>query len=127
MKIAGLLLLLTIPLLPQGKTYPSVFVNIPAKAHAKTSHLVSEPNSVAAGQKLLADHCGLCHGVAGEGTSRAPNLIANDDVKHATAGDIFWVITNGAIRKGMPPWSKMPEQQRWQIVSYLMSVNPQGQ
>jgi mono/diheme cytochrome c family protein len=124
MKIAGLLLLLfTIPLLTQSKNFPSAFVHVPAKAHANTSPLVTDPASVAVGQKLFADKCGVCHGTLGEGTSRAPGLISNDDIKHATPGDVFWVITNGVIRRGMPPWAKLPEPQRWQIVAYVMSVN----
>ena len=53
MKIVVLLLLLTIPLLTQEQTFPSVFVNIPAKAHAKTSHLLTEPNSLAVVRTLL--------------------------------------------------------------------------
>ena len=125
MKTTGLLLfLLTIPLLPQSRSFPSAFVGVPAKARAKTSPLVTDPSAVAAGRKLYEDHCGVCHGATGEGTSRAPNLVANDDVKHATQGEIFWVITNGVIRRGMPPWAKLPEPQRWQIVAYVTSLNP---
>lgn len=125
MKSTGLLmLLLAIPLLPQGHNFPNAFVAVPAKAHAKTNALATDPSAVAAGKKLYEDHCGVCHGATGEGTARAPNLVANDDVKHATQGDIFWVITNGVIRKGMPPWAKLPEPQRWQIVAYVISFNP---
>jgi len=41
----------------------------------------------------------------------------------ATPGEIFWVITNGVVRRGMPSWSRLPEIQRWQIVTYLESLN----
>jgi hypothetical protein len=41
----------------------------------------------------------------------------------ATPGEIFWVVTNGVVRHGMPSWSKLPEAQRWQIVTFLQSLN----
>jgi hypothetical protein len=44
-------------------------------------------------------------------------------VRIATPGTIFWILTNGVVRRGMPVWSRLPEQQRWQIVSYLKSLN----
>lgn len=31
-------------------------------------------------------------------------------------------MTNGVARRGMPVWSKLPEPQRWQIVSFLKSL-----
>lgn len=126
MKIAGLLLLLAIPLLPKDHNFPTAFVNIPEKARVKTSPLLTDPSSVAAGRKLYEDHCGVCHGATGQGTGLAPNLMANGDVMSATPGEVFFVITNGVIRRGMPPWAKLPEPQRWQIVAYLTSLNSPG-
>jgi hypothetical protein len=41
----------------------------------------------------------------------------------ATPGAVYWVISNGVVRHGMPSWSKLPEVQRWQIVSFLESLN----
>lgn len=36
-----------------------------------------------------------------------------------------WILTNGVVRRGMPVWSKLPEPQRWQLVSFLKSLrNP---
>jgi mono/diheme cytochrome c family protein len=45
-------------------------------------------------------------------------------VQQATPGTLFWILTNGVVRRGMPVWSKLPEPQRWQIVSYLKSLTP---
>ncbi len=41
------------------------------------------------------------------------------EMQQATPGEIFWVVTNGVIRKGMPAWAKLPAPQRWQIVAFL--------
>ncbi len=38
-------------------------------------------------------------------------------------GTLFWLLTNGVVRRGMPVWSKLPEPQRWQIVSYIKSLS----
>jgi mono/diheme cytochrome c family protein len=32
------------------------------------------------------------------------------------------LLTNGVVRKGMPVWSRLPEPQRWQLVSYIKSL-----
>jgi len=37
---------------------------------------------------------------------------------------LFWLLSSGVTRKGMPVWSKLPEAQRWQIVRYLKSLGP---
>ena len=47
-------------------------------------------------------------------------------VQQASPGTLFWILTNGVVRRGMPVWSKLPEPQRWQIVSYLKSLTPAG-
>jgi hypothetical protein len=42
--------------------------------------------------------------------------------QNAEPGAIFWLITNGVSRRGMPVWSKLPEAQRWQIVKFIKSL-----
>jgi len=52
---------------------------------------------------------------------KAPSLLV-PEVQDATPGALFWVLTNGVVRRGMPVWSKLPEAQRWQMVSYLETL-----
>ena len=99
------------------------FAKAPEKARARSNPLASDPDAVAAGRKLFEGHCAECHGNAGEGGKKAPSLRAQA-VQQATPGTLFWVLTNGVVRRGMPVWSKLPEPQRWQIVSYLKSLGP---
>jgi hypothetical protein len=40
-------------------------------------------------------------------------------VKNAKPGEIFWFITKGKLESGMPSWANLPQQQRWQIVTFL--------
>ena len=70
---------------------------------------------------MYAQHCAECHGSKAEGSQRAPSLLVSD-VQSAEPGAIFWILTNGVVRHGMPVWSKLPEPQRWQLVSFLKSL-----
>jgi mono/diheme cytochrome c family protein len=98
----------------------------PEKARAKQNPLEGDPDAVRAGGKLFERHCAECHGMKAEGGKRAPSLL-REEVQQATPGAIFWVLTNGVVWQGMPVWSKLPEPQRWQIVSFLKSFKtPSG-
>lgn len=93
----------------------------PEKARAKRNPLEKDPEAAVAGRILFEQHCAECHGDNAEGGKKGPNLRA-EEVQNAEPGAIFWILTNGVVRKGMPVWSKLPEPQRWQLVSYLRSL-----
>jgi mono/diheme cytochrome c family protein len=97
----------------------------PRKAAVRSNPMENDRDAVAAGKKLFGLHCAECHGGMAQGSRRAPNLLA-EQVQQATPGTLFWVLTNGVVRRGMPVWSKLPEPQRWQLVSYLKSLTPAG-
>ena len=71
-----------------------------------------------AGHKLYERECSSCHGQDAQGTDHAPGL-ASPMVRQAPPGAIFWLLRNGSLRRGMPSFSHLPEQRRWQIVTYL--------
>jgi mono/diheme cytochrome c family protein len=93
----------------------------PEKARVKPNPFEKDPDAVAAGQNLFEQHCSECHGSAGDGSKKAPSLRA-EEVQNALPGAIFWILTNGVVRRGMPVWSKLPEPQRWQLVSFVKSL-----
>jgi quinohemoprotein ethanol dehydrogenase len=74
-----------------------------------------------AGAKLYARHCAQCHGKSAEGHGRAPSL-HSPAVWKATPEALFRTLTNGIMRCGMPSWAHLPEQRRWQIVTYLKTL-----
>jgi mono/diheme cytochrome c family protein len=94
---------------------------VPEKERQKTNPLAKDAEAVAAGEVLFEEHCEECHGNRGMGGKKAPSLRA-PEVQNATPGAIFWILTNGVVRKKMPVWSKLPEPQRWQLVSYIKSL-----
>lgn len=112
-----------------GNALYAELAKAPAKAAARPNPLEKDPDAVAAGAKLFAQHCAECHGESGEGgkgKKAGPSLRASD-VQQATPGTLFWLLTNGVVRRGMPVWSRLPEPQRWQLVSYLKSLGTTGE
>jgi mono/diheme cytochrome c family protein len=102
----------------------SVYAEIgkaPEKARAKRNPLEKHPQAPVAGRILFEQHCAECHGDVAEGGKKGPSLKA-PEIQNAEPGAIFWILTNGVVRKGMPVWSKLPEPQRWQLVSYIKSL-----
>jgi mono/diheme cytochrome c family protein len=102
----------------------SVYAEIakaPEKYRNKANPLVNDPDAVAAGKVLFEEHCEDCHGTGALGGRKAPSLRARE-VQQAAPGAIFWILTNGVVRKKMPVWSKLPEPERWQLVSYIKSL-----
>ncbi len=95
----------------------------PAKARGRKNPQAGNPESVLVGKKLFAQHCAECHGPDAEGGKKAPSLRV-DEVQQASPGALFWILTNGIVRRGMPVWSKLPEPQRWAIVTYIKTLTP---
>jgi mono/diheme cytochrome c family protein len=93
----------------------------PQKARAKRNPLERDPEVVAAGRNLFEQHCTECHGGLAEGGRKGPSLLV-EQVQNSEPGTIFWILTNGVVWRGMPVWSKLPEPQRWQLVSYIKSL-----
>ncbi len=127
---AALVLALPVPLLiaqkesskTEKKDVYAELAKAPKKAVARRNPLENDPDAVAAGANLFDQHCAECHGELAEGGKKGPSLRA-DPVQQATPGTLFWILTNGVVRRGMPVWSKLPEPQRWQLVSYLKSLH----
>ncbi|HLK21869.1 MAG TPA: cytochrome c [Bryobacteraceae bacterium] len=98
-----------------------VLARVPEKARGKANPYQNDAEAVLGGKKLFEQHCAECHGATGGGGNRGPSLLPDEKI-HATPGETFWILTNGVVRRGMPSWSKLPEQQRWQIVAFLSSL-----
>lgn len=107
---------------PNYEPVEAVLRRVPEKARAKNSPLENDPEAAAAGRKLFEEHCAECHGQMADGGKRGPSLRAQE-LQRARPGEIFWILTNGIVRRGMPSWSKLPEPQRWQIIVFLQSLN----
>lgn len=104
------------------KRYYEELEKVPEKARNRANPLEGDPGAVTAGRKLFEQHCAECHGNNAEGGRKGPSLRVQQ-AQTTTPGALFWILTNGVVRRGMPVWSKLPEPQRWQIVRYVKSLN----
>jgi mono/diheme cytochrome c family protein len=100
--------------------YGQKLAGAPAAARSRENPYANSEAARAAGKKLFERHCAECHGENGGGIQRAPSLQAVSGA--ATPGMLHWFIKNGDLRAGMPSWSKLPDQQLWQIVTYLRTL-----
>ena len=97
------------------------FKDAPASAKAMKNPVAGQQSAIDAGKTLYARNCLSCHGKTLQGTGNVPSL-ADGKLKGVTAGEIFWFITKGSPDNGMPPWGFLPEEKRWQIVSYVEAM-----
>jgi glucose/arabinose dehydrogenase len=97
------------------------FHNAPASSAQMKNPFAGQTQAITAGGQLYAKNCASCHGVSGQGTGNVPPL-TEGRTRTVPDGEVFWFITTGSIKNGMPPWNVLPEQQRWQIVSYLKTL-----
>jgi mono/diheme cytochrome c family protein len=84
--------------------------------------LNGQGDALRAGRKLFRRHCADCHGGDADGRPWAPSL-RTAVVSSSTDAQLESFLRNGALTRGMPSWSGLPELQRWQLVSYLKSLH----
>jgi mono/diheme cytochrome c family protein len=99
----------------------------PESAATKANPLAGSPELAAGGRKIFMKTCASCHGGTGEGlkAKKAADLQL-PVVQQQSDGALFWKITNGNSRRGMPSFSGIPEMQRWQIVLYLRTLGSEA-
>jgi mono/diheme cytochrome c family protein len=92
-------------------------------------HPVS-PASLANGRMYYSINCAVCHGDRGMGDGPAtkygmPGINLTTDVtKGRSDGYIFGMIRNG--RGLMPPYNRIEEPDRWDVVNYLRALQGSG-
>ena len=107
-----------------------VNLSIPRESKALKNPLSDNGAAVAAGRELYAKNCEVCHGYDGSGkTDTASGLYPQPiDLSRAaivkrkrTDGELFYLIRNGIRNTAMPGW-QFPDQQTWQLVSYVRKL-----
>jgi mono/diheme cytochrome c family protein len=95
---------------------------VPAHDQQKTNPFRDQPEAIQAGRLLFEDHCAQCHGENAEGKKKRPSLRTPRIQSEASEGAVHWLLLNGNVRHGMPSWSKLPDQQLWQLVTFVRSL-----
>ena len=87
--------------------------------------------SIATGAALYRTHCATCHGASGRGDGpggagllKPPaDLTAAHTAEH-TAGDMFWWLTHGIVKGGMPPFGGvLGEEERWDLINFMRALS----
>jgi mono/diheme cytochrome c family protein len=120
---AGLFLTLAHAAQQASKPDPwdAALAKAPAKAASWPNPYAGRRDAVLAGRKLFRRYCAECHARDATGSMKAPSL-RSPVVQHAAPGVLFWFLKNGNLWHGMPSWSGLPDQQRWQLVTYVKSL-----
>ena len=96
---------------------------------AMLSAYVGDDEHIGAGNVLYQTYCLPCHGDQGQGLI-GPNLTDNYWIHGNQNEDLYNVITNGVIEKGMAPWANiLAPEQRAQVLAFVRSIadtNPPG-
>ena len=101
--------------------------SVPASAKNMVNPLKGDAAAIAAGSDLFRQKCEVCHGYDGSGKTeigsgafpRPPALRAA--AASLTDGEIFYHIRNGIRNTAMPAWN-MPDNQVWQLASYVRNL-----
>ena len=104
-----------------AQTQKTGFHNAPLPAKQMQNPYANQKSALNTGKKLYEFRCSRCHGVNAEGSGNIPALV-DGRLESVTPGEVFWFITRGDEKNGMPSWARLPARQRWEIVSYVKSL-----
>ncbi len=90
-----------------------------------TNPLAGSSAAVTAGEKLYRQTCQACHGGQARG-DRGPALATNNFAHGSDDADLFRNIRSGISGSAMPSFSKLTNDQTWQLVSYIRSLSGGG-
>jgi mono/diheme cytochrome c family protein len=96
--------------------------HVPAKDHDRANPMAGRSEAIAAGALIYSDHCAQCHRADARGDGHKRPSLRSDSLRKATDGDIEWFLRQGDLAHGMPSWASLPADQRWQLVTYLKSL-----
>jgi mono/diheme cytochrome c family protein len=100
--------------------------HVPEKDRERANPYAGQADAVAAGERVFQDHCAKCHGEDALGRGKRPSL-RSERIQNAKDGELFWLLKNGNLTKGMPTWAALPEPMRWQIITYIKSLGAEAQ
>ncbi len=116
----------------QEQEYANEMENVATAKTAKSAgaaefhvQLLTDDASLAAGQEIWTKICAACH-LADGGGLVGPNMTDDYWIHGNTVEDLYNVVTNGVIEKGMLPYkNQLSDQKRLEAVSYIL-VKLQG-
>jgi len=101
--------------------------NAPASAKKLKNPLKSGDETINAGRQIFNKQCAACHGEDGKAKTdiaaamkKKPTDLTAKEMRGITDGEIYWVVTNGITKNGMPAFkTKVNIQDRWKLALYV--------
>ena len=112
--------------------------NAPASAKKLKNPLMTDAQNIEAGKTLFNKYCASCHGEDGKGKTETaarmkskPADLTASEMHGITDGEIYYVVTNGIKKSGMPSFkARTATDERWQLtlyVKHLMGEHPHAE
>ena len=105
-------------------TAGALFAQQPPASDTVNNPLATSPTAAAEGQQIYNGTCQTCHGAAGVGDAGrgGPALNVSGLKSGDSDADLFRTIRNGVQGTQMPPYKGLRDDQIWQLVTYLRSL-----
>ena len=95
---------------------------------------ISSDEARARGRTLFSKKCALCHGARAdgrgarrEGLSGKPINFHNKEWRANTSPlSVFETLSEGKRGTSMPAWPTLSDEQKWDVVAYVLSVAEDG-
>ena len=108
---------------------PTKYRNLPVPASLLASDEARER-----GRAIFRDKCALCHGVRAdgngtrqEGLSGQPASFRSKEWRESvTPRGVYAVLSEGKRGTSMPAWPTLTDEEKWEVVSYVLSVAGDG-
>ena len=94
----------------------------PPDAAAKTNPESQNRAAIAHGRKLFIHTCARCHEDDGSGQKGGAANLRCPQVQSQSDGALFWKVTVGNTTKGMPSFTALSENDRWDIVTFVRAL-----
>ena len=86
------------------------------------------------GRSLFEKKCALCHGdradgngVRSKGLSGKPANFQNDEWRsNTTPMNLFRILSEGKRGTSMPAWPTLSDDEKWDVIAYVLSVAEDG-
>ena len=86
------------------------------------------------GRALFEQKCALCHGARADGngarskglSSKPANFQNPQWRRSVTPLEVFEIVSEGKRGTSMPAWPTLSEDQKWDVVAYVLSVAEDG-
>lgn len=96
---------------------------------------LSSDEARARGRALFQSRCALCHGehadghgVRSRGLSAKPaNFRSPDWRSRVTPTYVFRIVSEGKRGTSMPAWPTLSDDQKWDVIAYVLSVSEEEQ